>query len=99
MDLQSETITASVIQGVLSEAEQHPNDTLVADTQAFIETPSVVVVEPLLDAERGVPEEVGADEVVVVGAAEDEKEIAATQDDQAVIDSANPETSITDDVA
>ncbi|KAK4370135.1 hypothetical protein RND71_009610 [Anisodus tanguticus] len=37
----------------------------------------VVVAEPLLDAEKGFPEEVGANEVVVVGAAKDEREIAA----------------------
>ncbi|KAK4366880.1 hypothetical protein RND71_014760 [Anisodus tanguticus] len=42
---------------VLSEAEQQPKDTLAVDTQAFIDIPSVVVAEPLLDAERGFPKE------------------------------------------
>ncbi|KAK4348241.1 hypothetical protein RND71_034580 [Anisodus tanguticus] len=62
IDLQSETIASSVTQEVLSEFEQQPDDTLAVGTQAFTETPSVVVDEPLLDAERRVPEEVGSDE-------------------------------------
>ncbi|KAK4347904.1 hypothetical protein RND71_034243 [Anisodus tanguticus] len=56
VDLQSEAIIDSVTQEVLSEAEQQPYDTLEVDTQAFIEIPSVVVAEPLLDAEKGFPE-------------------------------------------
>ncbi|KAK4374727.1 hypothetical protein RND71_005404 [Anisodus tanguticus] len=52
MDLQSEGITASVTQDVLPTAEQQPEDILAADTQVFSEIPSVVVAEPLLDAER-----------------------------------------------
>ncbi|KAJ8541706.1 hypothetical protein K7X08_002522 [Anisodus acutangulus] len=49
--------------------------------------------------QEGFPREVGADGVVVIGAAEDGKETVATTDDQAAVDSANPEISVTGNVA
>ncbi|KAJ8568909.1 hypothetical protein K7X08_032606 [Anisodus acutangulus] len=60
-------------------------------TLTFTEAPSTVVAEPLLGAEKGSPEEIETDEVIAVG--------AAIQGDKAVVDSAIPETHVTDDIA
>ncbi|KAK4343560.1 hypothetical protein RND71_036654 [Anisodus tanguticus] len=65
MDLQSEDIASSVVQEVS------------ADTQAFNEAPSIVVVEPLLGAEKGSPEEVGANEIVVVESNQNSDEVGS----------------------
>ncbi|KAK4341021.1 hypothetical protein RND71_039522 [Anisodus tanguticus] len=56
-------------------------DRVSADTQAFTEASSAVVVEPLLGAEREVLAGAGADEVVAIVAAEREREIAGNYED------------------
>ncbi|KAJ8541834.1 hypothetical protein K7X08_002650 [Anisodus acutangulus] len=98
-DSHDEAVTALQHLGSLRQ-EKNRNQTsfndVSADTQAFTKAPSTVVAEPLLGAEREV--QAGAVEVVAVVVAKTEREIAGTQDAQAAVDSADPETSVTVDI-